>query len=131
MWASRAGDAAKEDAVARTGDANAEPNSSDLTRAGLTSAASSVAQAALPTRFIPGANKVVGVGAEGALQGIKKYLATTALGGVTGAAGSTIDQVGNTIGTDKGLSCRPEQGHQRCRRRRHDRRPHGRPSGHR
>jgi hypothetical protein len=54
MWASRAGNAAKEDAVARTGDANAEPNGSDLTRAGLTSAASAAAQAITPTRFIPG-----------------------------------------------------------------------------
>ncbi|WP_316235066.1 MULTISPECIES: hypothetical protein [unclassified Bradyrhizobium] len=109
MWASSAGDAAKADAVARTGDPNAEPNASDLTRAGLTSAASSAVQAVLPTRFIPGANKVAAVGAQGALQGIKKYLATTALGGATSAAGNVIDQAGNSIGTDQGLTVDPNK----------------------
>ena len=49
LWASSAGDAAKKDAVARTGDANATPNAADLTRAGLTSAASAAARSVLPT----------------------------------------------------------------------------------
>lgn len=109
LWASSAGNAAKKDAQERTGDANAAPNASDLTRAGLTSAASSAAQSLLPTRFIPGANAVKAVGTEGVKQAAQKLLATTAIGGVSGAAGNAIDQFGNSIGTDKGVNVDPSQ----------------------
>lgn len=109
QWFSTAGNAAKEDAVRRTGDQNATPDASDLTRAGLTSGVSAAAQALGPMRFVPGANKVAAVGSQGALDSIKKYLATTAIGGASGAAGNTIDQVGNTIGTDKGVQFDPKQ----------------------
>ena len=49
------------------------------------------------------------MGAQGALAAAQKYLATTAIAGASGAAGNTIDQIGNTIGTDKGVQYDPKQ----------------------
>jgi hypothetical protein len=100
-WHRTAGDTAKETAANRTGDANAEPQSEDLVKGGVTAAAAAVPGAIPATRFIPGANKVGTVGAQGALDSIKKYLATTAVG-AGGAAGSdAITQAGTQLGTDK------------------------------
>jgi hypothetical protein len=106
-----AGDTAKEATVARTGDANAESSTADLVRGGATAAAASAAGAVLPTRFVPGlspATKDV-VGASGALDAAKRYLATTALGGAGGAGSNVINQAGLTVGTDKGLTIDPSQ----------------------
>jgi hypothetical protein len=106
-----AGDTAKDATVARTGDANAESSTADLVRGGATAAASSLAGAALPTRFVPGLNGATKdlVGASGALDAAKRYLATTALGGAGGAGSNVITQAGLTVGTDKGLTIDPSQ----------------------
>jgi hypothetical protein len=108
-WTRTAGDTAKEAAVARTGDANAEPDTGDKTRGGLTAAASAGVSALLPTRFIPGMNKLNTVGAEGALDAAKRYLGTTALGAGGAGAADAITQAGTTIGTDKGLTVDPNR----------------------
>lgn len=108
LWANSAGRAAKQDAVDRTGDQNAEPNTADKVRAGLTSAASAAVQSAFPVRAAT-APAIKSVGTQGALDAIKKYLATTATAGAAGAAGNVVDQAGNTIGTDKGLRVDPGQ----------------------
>lgn len=108
LWANSAGRAAKQDAVDRTGDQNAEPNTGDKVRAGLTSAASAAVQSAFPVRAAV-APAIKSVGPQGALDAVKKYLATTATAGAAGAAGNVVDQAGNTIGTDKGLRVDPGQ----------------------
>ncbi|MGY3589369.1 hypothetical protein [Bradyrhizobium sp. USDA 4350] len=101
MWANSAGNAAKEDAIRRTGDANATPNASDLTRAGLSEGASSLVQAAAPAAMVLGpAAKAVGVA--GLKQAAGKYLGNTALAGASGAGADAVSQFGNTIGTDQG-----------------------------
>lgn len=101
LWANTAGNAAQKDAEARTGDAKATPNAEDLTRAGLTSAASAAVQSVGPTRFT-NAPAVTSVGSQGALAAIKKYLTTTAANGAAAGAGNVVNQVGNTIGTPGG-----------------------------
>jgi hypothetical protein len=104
-----AGDTAKEVTVARTGDANAESSPADLVRGGATAAAASTIGAALPTRFVPGLNPATKdlVGASGALDAAKRYLATTALGGAGAVGSDAITQAGTTVGTDKGLTIDP------------------------
>lgn len=110
IWANSAGNAAKADAVSRTGDANAEPNLSDKTRAGLTEGASALAQSIGPMRFVPGAGAVTkAVGNAGLKAAAAKYLTTVGENAAAGAAGSTISQAGNTVGTDKGLSVDPSK----------------------
>jgi hypothetical protein len=99
-FGSSAGDTAKEAAVARTGDANAETNSSDLTRGAVTAAAANAVGALAPTRLIPGMNKLNTVGAQGALDAAKRYLGTTAIGAGSGAASDAITQAGTKLGTD-------------------------------
>jgi hypothetical protein len=86
------------------------PTRPTLTRAGLTSAASAVVQSALPTKFIPGLNKVSAVGLKGALQGAGNYAEKVALGGAGGFAGDYVDQFGNSVGTDKGFNYDPNRG---------------------
>lgn len=100
-WHRTAGDTAKEAAANRTGDANAEPESGDLVKGGLTAAAAAAPAAIPAARFIPGANKIGTVGASGALDSIKKYLATTAIGAGGAAASDAITQTGTQLGTDK------------------------------
>lgn len=101
------GNKAKEDAVARTGDQNAEPELQDKGRA-LATVAPEAALSALPvTRFLPGANKVTSVGVNGVSDAVKKYLTTAAVGGGSAAGADVIDQVGSTLGTDKGLAVDP------------------------
>ena len=104
-----AGDTAKEVTVARTGDENAPSSTADLVRGGLTAAASSVPDAVLPTRFVPGLSKAVGPGAAGVGQAALRQLNTTALGGAGAVASDAIQQVGTTVGTDKGLTIDPSR----------------------
>lgn len=99
-FGSSAGDTAKEAAVARTGDANAETNTSDKVKGGLTAAAASAVGALAPTRFIPGMNKLNTVGTQGALDATKRYLGTTAIGAGSGAGSDVITQAGTKLGTD-------------------------------
>jgi hypothetical protein len=110
-WARTAGDTVKEATAARTGDANTESNTADLVRGGATAGAASLAGSLLPTRFVPGVNGVTKdvVGASGALDAVKKYLATSALGGVGAVGSNAATQAGLTVGTDKGLTVDPSQ----------------------
>jgi hypothetical protein len=110
IWANNAGNSAKADAVRRTGDQNAEPNAGDLTRAGLVEAASALAQAAGPMRFIPSAGKAAtAVGAAGLKAAARRMMETSAIAGASGAASDAVSQIGNTIGTDKGVSFDPSR----------------------
>jgi hypothetical protein len=110
IWANNAGNSAKADAVRRTGDPNAEPDAGDKTRAGLTEGVSALAQAAGPMRFIPGAgNAAKAVGTAGLKQAAERWLGTTAVAGASGGAADAISQIGNTIGTDKGVQFDPSR----------------------
>ena len=97
------GDTAKQAAVNRTGDAAAEANTADKTRAGLTVAAQAPFQALGVSRFLPGAGKVTAVGAKGAAQSVGQGAITAGVEGVSGAGQELASQVGLTAGTDKGL----------------------------
>ena len=103
------GNAVKENAVRRTGDANAEPNTEDKVRGLGTSAVSSLIQGALGARLAPGAGSAVRTGLEGVIDAGKKVAGDVATGAVTGAAGNVVDQVGNKLGTEKGLQFDPAQ----------------------
>jgi hypothetical protein len=109
IWANNAGNSAKADAVRRTGDPNAEPDAGDKTRAGLTEGVSALAQAAGPMRFIPGGSIGKSVGAAGLKQAAERWLGTTAVAGASGGAADAISQIGNTIGTDKGVAFDPSR----------------------
>lgn len=109
-WMTSAGDTAKEAAAVRTGDPNAEPNTADKTRGGLTAAAANAVGALAPTRLIPGLSKPLGtVGAEGAADAAKRWLGTAAIGAGAGAASDAITQAGTTVGTDQGLTVDPNR----------------------
>lgn len=103
------GDAAKEDAAVRTGNADAQPETQDKVRSLATGLAESVPQAVGLGRFLPGANAVKSVGTAGAKQALKKALETSGVEAGTGAASNAISQAGATIGTDKGLSVDPSK----------------------
>lgn len=77
---------------------NAEPTAADKLQGLGTAAAASAVGSVAPTRFIPGANKVAGVGTSGVLDSIKKYLATTAIGAGSSAGSDAVSQLG-TKGT--------------------------------
>ena len=110
-----AGDAAKARAVARTGDQNAEPNTSDKTIGGLTSVASSAAQSLPVGRFLaPGkaaiATNVIGnTGMRGVLDAGKKALTSTGEQAAASGASNVIDQAGTTVGTPGGTTVNPVQ----------------------
>lgn len=102
-----AGDRAKSAAVERTGNGDAEPNTSDLVRGGGTALAENAVQSLLPTRLAPGMTKLGTVGAAGALAAAKRYAVNTGIGGAGAVAGDAARQAGMSVGTDKGLSVDP------------------------
>ena len=104
-----AGDTAKEVTAARTGDQNAESSTADLLQGGATAAAASAANAVLPTRLVPGINKAVGVGVQGAGSALSRLLGTTAIGGAGNVAADAITQAGTTIGGKEGLTIDPSR----------------------
>ncbi|WP_368508086.1 hypothetical protein [Bradyrhizobium lupini] len=97
-----AGNDAKANAVRRTGDANAEPETTDKVRAGVTDTAAGLVQGIGPMRFIPGGAVTKAVGTAGLKEAAKKYITTVGDNALGGAAGDLAQQIGNTIGTDKG-----------------------------
>jgi hypothetical protein len=103
------GDAAKHDAVSRTGNPEAQPETQDKIRSLATGAAESIPQAIGIGRFLPGAGKITSVGSQGVSQALAKALATSGVEAGTGAAQNAISQAGATIGTDKGLTIDPAQ----------------------
>lgn len=96
MWAQNAGKSSKSDAVERTGNPDATPETQDLVRGGLTSAASAAIGSAPLLRLLPGANKIGTVGAQGAIDAMKKYGTTVAANAGGSAAANAVDQLGNT-----------------------------------
>jgi hypothetical protein len=98
------GQAAKNDAVIRTGDQNAEPELQDKARALATGAAESVPQALGIGRFLPGGKVPQTAG-----QALAKLGITTATEGGAGAASNAISQAGATIGTPGGLKIDPNE----------------------
>lgn len=103
-WLMSAGDTAKERAVNRTGDANAEPDIQDKIIGSGTAAAANAAGAIAPARLVPG---VSNVGLPTMLNAAKRYLGTVAAGAGGNAAADAITQAGTTAGTDKGLTVDP------------------------
>lgn len=103
------GDTSKQNAAIRTGDENATPELQDKARALATGAVEAVPQAIGLTRFLPGANKVTTLGAQGMVDATKKLATTAAVEGGVGGAQSAISQAGATVGTDKGLTVNPNE----------------------
>lgn len=108
-WMMSAGDAAKQAAATRTGDPNATPNSSDKLRGGLTAAASSAVQSLPITHFIPGSGVITDTGLKGVGGAVKKLGVTAADQSAASAAANATSQVGQTVGTDGGVSVDPTQ----------------------
>lgn len=108
-----AGPAAQQAAASRTGNANATPNTADLTRGGLTSLASSAVQAVPVSRFLkPGAGSVASgvianTGAKGVGDAVKNLVSTAADQGLASGASNAIGQVGQTVGTPGGVQVDP------------------------
>jgi hypothetical protein len=98
------GNRAKENAAERTGTADAEPETGDKVRAGLTEAAISPLNMLSVSRFLPGAGKVVTTGLKGTGDALKQAAARVGENAVAGAGQSVVGDVGKTIGTDKGVS---------------------------
>jgi hypothetical protein len=97
------GPMAKENAKARTGDENAEPNVADKERALITGAVQAPINATSLGRVLPGiVGKTAGVGVKGAGNALAKYLTTVGVEGGAGVARDAVGQVGTTMGTDEG-----------------------------
>jgi hypothetical protein len=104
------GPGAHENADARTGVPNSEPNSADIIREGGKQVIAAPFNAIGATRLIPGlSGKVAEVGAKGAGNALAKYLSTIGIEGGVGAASDAVNQVGTTIGTDKGIQYDPNK----------------------
>jgi hypothetical protein len=104
------GDTIAERTKARTGDENAESSLTDKVVGGGTAAAASMAQAALPTRFIPGLTNYAGrVGLKGAGDAITRGAATVGVGGAGNLVGDLVTQAGTTAGTEQGLTIDPKR----------------------
>lgn len=88
-----AGDTAKERAVSRTGDQNAEPDTNDLVRGGATAALASIPGALIHTRIpLPKAT----VGLPGVAAAATRAAATPVVGGAGAVAQDAITQAGTT-----------------------------------
>jgi hypothetical protein len=105
-WLMTAGDTAKERAVQRTGDANAEPNTQDKLIGSGTAAAAQIPAAIAPARLIPGATSM---GLPTLANAAMKAGITAASGAAGNAAADAITQAGTTVGTDKGLTVDPSR----------------------
>lgn len=104
------GPGAHENAAARTGDEDAPVTGADVAREGVKQAVAAPLSLIGINRLVPGlSGKAVGVGAEGAGNALKKYLATVGTEAVTGGANDVVNQIGTTIGTDKGIQYDPNK----------------------
>jgi hypothetical protein len=97
---------AKESAVTRTGDANAEPNLEEKTANAIAAVPSTALGAFGVSRFLPGA-ATKGVGAVGASNALKRLAGTAAIEGGTNAGQDVIEQVGRTATSDGGPQIDP------------------------
>lgn len=104
-----AGNEANAAAASRTGDPNAEPNTADLVRGGLTAGAESAVGALPITRFLPGSAALAKTGGAGALQALKKLGITAGAEGAGGAGQSVVGQVGQSVGTPEGVNVDPSK----------------------
>lgn len=104
-----AGNEANTAAANRTGDPNAAPNATDLTRGGLTSAAENAVGTIGLSRFLPGAGVVANTGVKGLARAATTLAKTVGAEGVSGAGQSAVGQFGQTVGTPGGVSVDPTQ----------------------
>lgn len=104
-----AGNEAQTAASNRTGNENATPNASDLTRGGLTAAAENAAGTIGLSRFLPSAGVVLNTGVKGLARSATSLAKTVAAEGTSGAAQSVAGQVGQSVGTPSGVSVDPAQ----------------------
>jgi hypothetical protein len=100
------GNKAKERAA---NNGNETPTTSDK----LAAAVSEIPEAAIGAygvnRFLPGVGAVKQVGARGAAQALKELSKTALVQGVTSGAQDVAGQIGNTLGTKKGLNVDPTE----------------------
>jgi hypothetical protein len=97
-----------ENAADRTGDTSAVPAAGDTGRALATEGAGAAIATALPgSRLLAPSSAVGKVGSEGAIAALKELAGKGVAGGVAGGAQDVVDQVGSSIGTDKGVSYDP------------------------
>jgi len=108
-WLMSAGDAAKQAAANRTGDANAAPSTADVMRGDLTAAGQSVVGALPVTRYLSGAGTLAKTGAAGAVSALKKLAGTAAAQGAAGAGQDAVGQVGQSVATLGGVHVDPTQ----------------------
>jgi hypothetical protein len=108
-WLMSAGDAAKQAAANRTGDANATPTTADVMRGDLTAAGQSVVGALPVTRYLSGAGTLAKTGAAGAVSALKKLAGTAAAQGAASAGQDAVGQVGQSIATPGGVHVDPTQ----------------------
>lgn len=102
------GRSAKEDAAIRTGNPNAEPELQDKARAVATGLAQSVPAAVGIGRFLPSAVRAAtGVGATGSINAVRRALTTAGIEAASAGAQDAINQVGSTVGTDRGIQFDP------------------------
>ncbi|MDA7947996.1 MAG: hypothetical protein MPJ78_11045 [Hyphomicrobiaceae bacterium] len=105
--ATTVGPRAKERAVARTGDMNAEPTADDRRAALIAMLPESLVGTFGLARFLPGAGKVAGVGLQGVLQSGKELAKTAGAEMVASGGQNAIAQVGRTAGTKGGINIDP------------------------
>jgi hypothetical protein len=104
-----AGNEAQTAAENRTGDPSAAPSTSDLVRGAATAAAENAAGSIGVGRFLPAASAVAETGAKGLAKAATYLAKTTAAEGVSGAAQSVAQQVGQTVGTPGGVAVDPTE----------------------
>jgi hypothetical protein len=97
-----------ENAAERTGDTSTAPEARDIGRAAATEGLGAAIGTALPgARLLAPSSAAGKVGAEGAIAALKELAGKGVAGGVAGGAQDVVDQVGSSIGTDKGVSYDP------------------------
>src|ERR1043165_3607418 len=100
------GDAAEADAAYRTGDANAPVETQDKVRAAITGIPEAVI-ASLGARGLVSPARGANTGFRGAAEAVGNLGKTSAAAGGAGGAQATPAQVGQSVGTDKGLNVDP------------------------
>jgi hypothetical protein len=103
------GPGAHENADARTGTPNSDVTGPDMAREGVKQAITAPLNALGAAKLLGIGGKVAGVGTEGAGNALKKYLSTVGAEAAAGGARDVTNQVGSTIGTDKGVQYDPNK----------------------
>jgi len=104
-----AGNAAQQAAATRTGKPNATPSTGDLVRGDLTAAASGAVSALPVGRFLLGSDPIAATGVKGVAAALRKLGVTTGEQAAASGASNVVDQVGQSVGTPKGVNVDPTQ----------------------